>query len=143
MPARPQARLVGREAESAVLLDAITQLKAGIGGVVLVEGEPGIGKSSLINGAAADGAGLGCTVLSGTADQVAHPLPLRLLFDCLEITQHAPDPRRAEIARITRAVNPDIVPRKAVHAVAADMLVTLIEDQCANSPTMMVVDDVQ
>jgi predicted ATPase len=30
-----------------------------------------------------------------------------------------------------------------VQAVAADMLLTLIEDQCASSPTMMVLDDVQ
>lgn len=143
MSARTRDPFVGREAELAVLRGAVARLKAGLGGAVLVEGEPGIGKSSLINAAGAAGAELGCVVLKGTADQVAHPLPLRLLFDCLEITQHAPDSRRAEIARITRALSPEIVPRQAVHAVAADMLLSLIEDQCASSPTMMVLDDVQ
>ncbi|MFE9628343.1 AAA family ATPase [Streptomyces sp. NPDC006527] len=77
-------RLVGREAELAVLRDAIAKLRAGTGGVVLVEGEPGIGKSSLVAAAAAAGQESGCTVLHGIADQVAHPLPLRLLCDCLE-----------------------------------------------------------
>ncbi|SEG20414.1 AAA ATPase domain-containing protein [Nonomuraea solani] len=91
--------LVGREAEMAVLRDAIAQLRAGTGGVVLVEGEPGIGKSSLVAAAAAVSHESGCTVLSGTADQVTNPLPLRLLFDCLEITLRAPDPRHAESAR--------------------------------------------
>jgi DNA-binding CsgD family transcriptional regulator len=143
VPIGPPPHFVGREAELAVLQDATAQLLAGIGGVVLVEGEPGIGKSSLIAAAAAAGQECGCVVLSGMADQVAHPLPLRLLFDCLEIAQRVPDPRRAEIARITRALGPDSVLRQAAHAVAADMLVTLIEDQCANAPTMMVLDDVQ
>lgn len=143
VPVGAPTPLVGRESELAVLQDATTQLLAGIGGAVLVEGEPGIGKSSLIAAAAAAGEESGCAVLSGVADQLAHPLALRLLFDCLEITQRAPDPRRAEIARITRASGPDIVLRQAAHAVAADMLVTLVEDQCANSPTMMVLDDVQ
>jgi len=95
------AHLFGREAELAVLRGATAQLLAGIGGVVLVEGEPGIGKSSLVAAAAVAAEESGCAVLSGMADQVAYPLPLRLLFDCLEITQRVSDPRRAEIARIT------------------------------------------
>jgi DNA-binding CsgD family transcriptional regulator len=143
VPGGSPDHLAGREAELAELQDAVEQLLAGIGGVVLVEGEPGIGKSSLIAAAAAAGEGAGCTVLRGVADQLAHPLPLRLLFDCLEITPRAADPRRAEIARMTRALGPDLVLRQAAHAVAADMLVTLVEDQCASSPTMMVLDDVQ
>src|SRR5687768_6779563 len=117
------AHLFGREAELAVLRGATAQLLAGIGGVVLVEGEPGIGKSSLVAAAAVAAEESGCAVLSGMADQVAYPLPLRLLFDCLEITQRVSDPRRAEIARITRALSPDVVLRQAAHAVAADMIV--------------------
>ncbi|MFI2351845.1 AAA family ATPase [Streptomyces sp. NPDC019443] len=135
--------LVGREAELAVLRNAIAQLRAGTGGVVLVEGEPGIGKSSLVAAAAAVGEESGCTVLRGTADQVAHPLPLRLLFDCLEITQGAPDPGRAEIARFVRARRPDVVLSNAAHASVAEMILTLVEELCAGSSTVMVLDDVQ
>ncbi|WP_188196905.1 ATP-binding protein [Nonomuraea sp. SYSU D8015] len=137
------AHLVGREPELAVLRDAIAQLRAGTGGVVLVEGEPGIGKSSLAAAAAAAGQESGCTVLTSAADQVAHPLPLRLLFDCLEITQRTSDPRRAEIARFARAGGPDDFLSNAVHATVAEMLITLVDEVCAGSPTMMVLDDVQ
>ncbi|MFG2526214.1 AAA family ATPase [Streptomyces sp. NPDC048527] len=137
------ARLVGREAELTVLRDAIAQLRAGTGGVVLVEGEPGIGKSSLVAEATAVGQNSGCTVLFGIADQATHPLPLRLLYDCLGITQHATDPRSAEILRVARSEWPDVLLGNAVHAAVPDMLVTLIEEDCAGAPTMMVLDDVQ
>ncbi|MFD9544911.1 AAA family ATPase [Streptomyces sp. NPDC060022] len=137
------ARLVGREAELTVLQDAVARLQAGTGGVVLVEGEPGIGKSSLVTAATAASHDAGCTVLFGSADQATHPLPLRLLYDCLGITQHATDPRSAEILRVVRAEWPDILLGNAVHAAVPDMLVTLIEEDCASAPTMMVLDDVQ
>ncbi len=39
--------LVGRDAELAVLDVLITQVKAGAGGVVLLTGEPGVGKTRL------------------------------------------------------------------------------------------------
>ena len=39
--------LVGRDAELAVLDALITQVKAGAGGVVLLTGEPGVGKTRL------------------------------------------------------------------------------------------------
>ncbi|MFE5026241.1 AAA family ATPase [Streptomyces sp. NPDC056656] len=135
--------LFGRKTELAVLHDAMAQLRAGTGGVVLVEGEPGIGKSSLVAAAAAAGQQSGCTVLQGIADQAAHPLPLRLLYDCLEITQRATDPRRAEIMRCARAEWSDALLSNTVHAAVTEMLVTLIEEECASAPTMMVLDDVQ
>jgi DNA-binding CsgD family transcriptional regulator len=134
---------VGREAELTVLRDAIAHLRAGTGGVVLVEGEPGIGKSSLVAAAAAVGQESGCRVSYGVADQAAHPLPLRLLFDCLDITQQTADSRRAEIARFARAEWPDALPGNTLHAAVTDMLVTLVEEDCSNAPTMMVLDDVQ
>ncbi|MFD9053538.1 helix-turn-helix transcriptional regulator [Streptomyces zaomyceticus] len=134
---------MGREAELSVLRKAVTQLRVGIGGVVLVEGEPGIGKSSLIVTAATDAEGAGCTVLRGTADQVVHPLPLRLLFDCLEITQNASDSGRAEIARFARPRRPDVILSNVAHTAVAEMLITLVEELCADSPTLMVLDDVQ
>ncbi|MEV6179433.1 AAA family ATPase [Streptomyces sp. NPDC052015] len=143
MSPRHAIHLVGREAELAVLSDSVARLRAGTGGVVLIEGEPGIGKSSLVAAAAAVGQESGCTVLRGTADQVAHPLPLRLLFDCLEITQHTPHPRRAEIARFAHARRPDIFLKSAAHAAVAEMLINLIDELCAGSPTVMMLDDVQ
>ena len=39
--------LIGRDAELAVLDALITQASAGVGGVVLLTGEPGVGKTQL------------------------------------------------------------------------------------------------
>ena len=49
--------LVGRDAELAVLDALITQAKAGVGGVVLLTGEPGVGKTRLARAATEHAAG--------------------------------------------------------------------------------------
>jgi ABC-type transport system substrate-binding protein/class 3 adenylate cyclase len=46
---RPEQPLVGRDAELAVVRDALERLADGIGGIVSVTGEPGIGKSRLVS----------------------------------------------------------------------------------------------
>src|SRR5260370_1755591 len=47
-PPMPPAPLVGRDAERAALFELLRALAAGRGGAAWVEGEPGIGKSSLL-----------------------------------------------------------------------------------------------
>ncbi|MDX6548832.1 MAG: hypothetical protein QOG33_2382, partial [Gaiellales bacterium] len=46
---RPEQPLVGRDAELAVVREALERLADGIGGIVSVTGEPGIGKSRLVS----------------------------------------------------------------------------------------------
>ena len=92
---------VGRVAELAVLHRAAADLRAGVGSVVWVEGEPGIGKSSLVAEA------LAVTDASwntgwGMADQLAGRLPLRVMLDCLQVRPGSPDPRRAHAAERLR-----------------------------------------
>ena len=48
-PAFPNGEIVGRERERRQLRGRLTQVKAGVGGVVIVGGEPGIGKSRLLS----------------------------------------------------------------------------------------------
>ena len=48
--------LVGRESEMALLTGLIKQVVRGRGGSVLIEGEPGIGKSALVRGGGGGGA---------------------------------------------------------------------------------------
>ena len=73
---------VGRKQELAVLSAAIEALARGAGTVVWVEGEPGIGKSSLVTKALAEVGQPGWDVGWGRADQLSGRLPLRAMQDC-------------------------------------------------------------
>jgi hypothetical protein len=49
--------IAGREAEQKILRDLLRRAQRGLGGVVLVEGEPGMGKSLLLHEATQEAAG--------------------------------------------------------------------------------------
>ena len=65
VPDEQQSAFVGRQAELSVLVDALRDALAGHGRVVLVGGEPGIGKSRLVEELAAHARALGADVLTG------------------------------------------------------------------------------
>src|SRR5437868_1189818 len=62
--------LVEREAEAAALAGLVRAAAAGDGGAVLIEGEAGIGKTSLLTVVRAHAAAAGLRVLSATADEI-------------------------------------------------------------------------
>ena len=64
-------RWVGRSGELATIRDGVAALRRGGGAVVWVEGEPGIGKSSLVAEALTQASEPGWDVGWGTADQLA------------------------------------------------------------------------
>lgn len=64
-----EARVVGRERELALLDDAMRAAMGGSGRVLLVRGEPGIGKSSLARAAWAGAAALGLNAVWGRASE--------------------------------------------------------------------------
>jgi len=61
----PAVMLVGRESELALLSGLMKQAAQGHGGAVLIEGEPGIGKSALVRAAVAEAPEAGCQVFWG------------------------------------------------------------------------------
>src|SRR5262249_1808556 len=93
----PAGPLVARESE----LSLRTGLRKGVarrhGGSVLIEGEPGIGKSALVRAAVAEAPEVGCEVFWGAGDELGQTLPLLPFLDSLRVREPSPNPRRTTI----------------------------------------------
>ena len=95
--------VVGRDVELGRLRDALASLSAGRGGAVLLEGEPGIGKSALVDAMVAAARDDGVEVLRAEPDEGGAGDTYDRLLDRVErssaaaagtgLTASAPDPR--------------------------------------------------
>jgi DNA-binding CsgD family transcriptional regulator len=141
-PVTPAGALVGRHSEMALLNGAIKQAARGRGGAVLIEGEPGIGKSTLVRAAVAEAPEAGCQVFWGAGDELGQALPLLPFLDGLRVREPVANPRRNTIVRLLRGeVSTDR--GTDVPAVLAEQLLALVAEECAVRPTILVIDDLQ
>jgi DNA-binding CsgD family transcriptional regulator len=134
--------LVGRDSELATLARLVKDVAAGRGGSVLVEGEPGIGKSSLVREALAEAADVGCQVFWGAGEELSQALPLSPLIDALGVRQPSVNPRRKTILGLLRG---EVAAERGidVSAALAEQLLALVAEQCAVRPVVLVIDDLQ
>lgn len=135
-----ETALVGREKELARLRDSVEQVMSGTGQAVLVEGEPGIGKSSVVKAVAELGVRRGCQVYWASSDELGRDLPLRPLIDALRVPELAGEHRLATIGRLLRGEHTSGV---APTVAASEQMLTLITELCGHAPTILVVDDLQ
>ena len=134
--------LVGRDSEMALLTGLIKDAARGRGGSVLIEGEPGIGKSALVRAAVAQAPRAGCQVFWGAGDELGQALPLLPFLDGLRVREPAVNPRRNAIVRLLRGEV--AVGRGAdVPTVLAEQLLALVAEHWAVRPVVLVVDDLQ
>ena len=134
--------LVGRDSETTLLTGLIRQVARGRGGSLLIEGEPGIGKSALVRAAVAEASEAGCQVFWGTGDELGQALPLLPFIDGLRVREPSANPRRDTIVRLLRGEG--AADRDAdVPAVLAEQLLALVAEQCAVRPVILVIDDLQ
>jgi DNA-binding CsgD family transcriptional regulator len=141
-PVTPAGALVGRDSEMTLLTGLLRELARGRGSSVLIEGEPGIGKSALVRAAVAEAPDAGCQVFWGAGDELGQALPLLPFLDGLRVRVPSTNPRRNTIVRLLRG---EIAADRGtdVPAVLAEQLLALIAEQCAVRPTILVVDDLQ
>ena len=146
MPVVPTAALggvlIGRDAEMAMLAGLVGEVAGGRGRSVLIEGEPGIGKSALLRAALAEGAAAGCQVFWGVGDELGQALPLLPFLDGLRVREPSSSPRRNAILRLLRG---ELAADRGmdVSAALAEQLLALVGEQCAVQPTILVIDDLQ
>ncbi|MEU3115919.1 BTAD domain-containing putative transcriptional regulator [Micromonospora chalcea] len=112
--ARPVAprrrRLVGRDGELELLRGLLGQAREGRSAIVWIEGEPGIGKSALLDAALHEARTLGLRVARGVAEELSSRIPLHVMRAALgeEAVPHdepgaALDRVLAHVRRLTAA----------------------------------------
>ena len=120
----------GREAEQKIVRDLLRSAQHGRGGVVLVEGEPGLGKSRLLREATDEAAEYGFSLAAGAADQLSQVIPFFAL--------------RAALPEPFAALAPDS-PHHRPDATACwiGQLRVHLEQRAAANPVLMCLDDLQ
>ena len=144
--AAPNGGLVGREAELGFLRASVKEVAAGRGGSVWVEGEPGIGKSTLVRAGVAPSGELGCEMFWGESHELMQRFPLRTILDALRVLPGSMDEGRAEIAELlwqrSLTASSSATPTDVL-AAAAERVLVLVDRLCAVSPVVLVGDDLQ
>ncbi len=118
--------LVGRDAELAVLAALITQAKAGAGGVVLLTGEPGVGKTRLARAGTERAAG---AMVSWGACRESEGAPP--LWPWMQVLRHLGGPR------ITTGAAEGAAARYRLYERVGDTL----REQAEAKPHLVVIDD--
>jgi len=141
-PVTPAGSLVGRDGEMALLTGLMKEAARGRGGAVLIDGEPGIGKSALVRAVVAQAPEVGCQVFWGAGDELSQELPLLPFLDGLRVREPSANPRRNAIVRLLRG---EVTADRGMDgpAVLAEQLLALVTEQCAVQPVIMVIDDLQ
>ena len=144
-PVTPAGVLFGRDSEMALLTGLLKEVVLGHGSAVLIEGEPGSGKSALVRAAvtqAPEATKVGCQVFWGAGDELGQALPLVPFLDGLRVREPSANPRRNTIVRLLRGEIP--ADRGTdVPAALAEQLLAVVAEQCTVRPAVLVVDDLQ
>jgi DNA-binding CsgD family transcriptional regulator len=122
---------VGRRDELSQLTDLVAGVSEGVGGVILVEGEQGIGKTSLLQVGLAGATAANCRVFWRAADELLPRFPLRLMVECLG----------EAIAPVSMSTA-DALGGDPVVA-RMERLLADVDRLCATSPVVLVAEDLQ
>ncbi len=148
-PERPFPRtddLIGRDAECQELGRLVNDLMTGRGGVIVIEGEAGSGKTALLRLTAAISGQLGIRVLEAQADQLEVNVPLRFAADLLRTLPRS----RAALNRAGQELlgGSDLAAMAAAGVDLASWLRAAITDEILGEvegelgePTLVIVDD--
>ena len=139
---RGVSTLVGREDEIAIAQRALKRALLGHGGLILIEGESGIGKSALVAEIDSMARLEGFVTMSGTGIEFEKGFPFGLLLRVFDVRENSEDPSLREIADLLlgrdMATGEDDVAFKIVER-AGDAL----ERRALKNPTLLIADDVQ
>jgi DNA-binding CsgD family transcriptional regulator len=131
--------VIGRAYEVELLLSRLAEVAAGGGGAIWVEGEPGIGRSTLLDAVMSGAPSVGLRTFRATACGPMERRHLRTMATCLGVDVHADDGSDPEPSdrRSTQ--------RGSVAAVdtASERLLAIVWREAARSAIALVIDDLQ
>jgi DNA-binding CsgD family transcriptional regulator len=120
-----QAPMVGRAAELGRLVELADTAAGGRGAAVCVEGEPGVGKTTLLDALAAEATRSGLRVGRATASQAGQAVPFAALARCLALDgcgAGSAAPGSPEFGR-------------------SEEVLAAVERWCARGPVVLLIDD--
>lgn len=137
--------LVGRGGELDLVRALVGQARDGQGSALLVAGEPGIGKSALLDALVEHAHAAGFLVLEALCDELGRAQPFGPLVEAMRradlfVPGIAPDPG-ADLAAHPGRPSP-FATGPELRARLVDAIVGNIERRCARSPVAVVVDDI-
>lgn len=130
------AEMRGRDAERRLIGDLLRRARGGSGGVLLVDGERGMGKSLFLREAGHEAAAQGFSLATGAADQLGAQLPLFALRMAVGLTSD--DDGRPEPESLAAQIG-GLRERLVHRAEAAPVLVILDDLQWAGRETLLAV----
>jgi DNA-binding NarL/FixJ family response regulator len=139
--------LIGRQEELTRLRRMVESAAAGNGAAALVGGEPGIGKTSLLDLAVAECRRLGMRVLRGAAEELEERLPFAAIGSCLGISGRSTDEAVRRIAELMRGDAALGVTARSGAAsqeyLVIEAILGLLDDWCARGAVALFLDDLQ
>jgi hypothetical protein len=139
--------LRGRDAGLAVVDQALEALAGGVGGVLVEEGEAGIGKSRFVGETGRHAAGRGFEVRVGAAEELELTPPFAPLFRAFGISGRAVDGQIAAIAEVLDGPvdhDPRGDPAGSSRLFRVqEAVIELVEDWADRRPLVLAVDDLQ
>ena len=145
----PVPGIRGRETETAILGETLDQVESGRRAVALIEGEPGIGKTRLLDAALADAGRRGIQVAVGRAEELERTRPFGVMAGAFGCARSSPDPRRAAIGELLAAGGDGVrdpitvTSDPGLRFRVVDALADLAEELALAGPLMIGVDDLQ
>jgi hypothetical protein len=142
-------RIRGRAAEVAVLQEAVDAAASGRLAMVLIEGEPGIGKTRLLAEALSQARSLGLQVVAGRAEELEQTRPFGLLASAFRCVRSSRDPRRARIAGLLSAGADGtrepitVTSDPGLRFTAVDAFADLAEELALSGSLLIGIDDLQ
>src|ERR1700761_3591030 len=141
-PEPPADALAGRADELALLDGFLRELTRDSGNAVLIEGEPGIGKTALVRSALAALPAGSVQVFWGAGDELGQELPLLPFLDALQVRGRSANARRTAIAGVLRGET-GTDRGTDVPAMLAEQLIALTIEETSARPVVLVIDDLQ